>query len=82
MSKLDDITKHIYDHSCGYADICNIETLTSAQATQQIKDLMLELIGEDEQRPAQGAQRNGTAQAVRRAHNQVKQELRKKVTEL
>lgn len=52
------------------------------KAKQQIKDLMMEIIGEDEQRPATGAQRNGTAQAIRHAHNQIRVELRQKVDNL
>lgn len=77
MSKLDDIFETTRVDSGK-----NYPMIDITDAKQQIKDLMLEIIGEDEQRPATGAQRNGTAQAIRRAHNQIRVELRQKVSEL
>lgn len=72
MSKLDDILMRSFDY----------QGEEYAKDKQDIKNLMLELIGEDAARPESGPHRNGTAQAVRRAGNNVKAELRKKVEEL
>lgn len=56
--------------------------LDPTYAKQQIKDLMLELIGDNEERPASGPKRNGVDQGLRRARNKIRNELRLKVEEL
>ena len=81
MSKLDDILKEHREWMRGIRTDRLIGT-SNDETKQQIKDLMLELIGEDEVRPESGPQRNGTAQGVRRAGNKVRRELRQKVESL
>ena len=89
MSKLDDIlsklenevatdvSRRINQHISGKAP-----KQSHSETKQEIKNLMLELVGQDEARPATGAQRNGIVQGLRRTRNKLRIELRKKVTEL
>lgn len=51
-------------------------------AVKKVKDLFLELIGEDEVRPATGPKRNGIEQGLRRTRNRLRTELRQKVQSL
>jgi len=76
-SKLDNITLRIKD-----TDSYSYEGRLTTEAKQQIKDLFLELVGEDEPRPESGPQRNGTAQAIRRAANKAKADMRQRIAEL
>lgn len=79
MSKLDDIFKslEITHHSeNGRGKISN------APVKQAIKDLMLEIVGEDEIRPSEGPKRNGIEQGLRRTRNKVRNELRQKIEDL
>lgn len=71
MSKLDDILI-----------MAGLSGDLKFKKAEEIKDLMLELIGEDEVRPESGAQRNGIVQGLRRTRNKQRAELRKKVEEL
>jgi len=83
MSKLDDkIKSHENYCKAPYKPHELHNYLSNENFKHHIKALFLELIGDDEPRPESGAERNGTAQAVRRAGNKVKTELRKKVEEL
>lgn len=74
MSRLDDI-QFFYKGEA-------ITLRHKPEAKQQVKDLFLELIGEDEIRPPEGPKRNGIEQGLRRTRNKLKAELRKKVNEL
>lgn len=49
---------------------------------EQIKKLMLELIGENESRPLTGPQRNGIEQDLRRTRNKLRNEIRQKIEEV
>ena len=72
MSKLDEIFDKYNEFTEGYPETTK----------QQIKELMLGLIGENEVRPESGPKRNGVDQGLRKARNKVRNELRQKVEEL
>lgn len=85
MSKLDDILvpiKYTDGFSADEAEFEMSRNPSLQQDKQKIKDLMLELISEDEIRPSGGPKRNGIEQGLRRTRNKLRAELRKKVEEL